>query len=144
MNAETNPVPTYTKTLRLPSITAEVRKVEQFILQAHEAVHFDEDTLDCVMISVTEAVNNAIMHGNRTNPKKYVSLTFNCYSDSFEFIVSDEGPGFDPSSVPNPIHEDNLLKEGGRGILIITTMMDDVSFTKTPNGMKLIMRIGRS
>src|SRR5690606_14090573 len=120
-----------------------IHMVEGFIEDIQKHITIREEVLDNVMISVTEAVNNGIIHGNAADPRKHVHLTCNCYNDVLEFIIEDEGAGFNPENIPNPIHEDNLLKEGGRGVLIINAMMDDVRYERRTKGMRLTMRIRR-
>ncbi len=106
-------------------------------------MHFGEDVLDRIMISVTEAVNNGIIHGNKTDPGKFVDLECTCFDHSAEFIVQDQGGGFVVDDVPDPLDEQNLLKEGGRGVLIIRAMMDEVEITSDEHGTRIRMRIGR-
>ena len=115
--------------------------VEAFLLEIYEQAGFAEEVLDRVMVSITEVVNNAIIHGNNSDPGKYVTLTCTCSSDKLEFSVRDEGGGFAPDDVPDPLSDQNLLKEGGRGLLIIKSMMDDVRFVKSAEGMEIQLSI---
>ena len=110
--------------MHIPSIGENIRLVEDFILGIHDEVHFSESVLDRIMISVTEATNNAILHGNKSIAEKEVHVTCTCFDDHTVFTVEDEGGGFSPENVPDPLEEANLLKEGGRGILIIRSMID--------------------
>ena len=144
MDSQDRPLPPIcTMTVHIPSEPKMVHMVEAFIDQVRKEIDIQDKVLDNVMISITEAVNNGIIHGNRADPEKFVHVTFNCYPDMLEFIVQDEGPGFNPSEIPDPFHEDNLLKEGGRGVLIINHMMEDVRYEHTPRGMRITMRIHR-
>ncbi len=130
-----------TKSIRISSIRSNIRLIEDFLLQIHEEVRFESSILDRIMISVTEAVNNGIIHGNKADPDKYVDLSCNCFDDHVEFIVRDEGPGFAPEDIPDPRAEQNLLKEGGRGILIIEAMMDKVEYRRNDAGMALVLSV---
>ncbi len=127
--------------IQFSSVPENIRLVEDFILEIHSHVRFDESILDRVMISVTEAANNAIEHGNGGNPMKTVTIESLCYDHELVFTVEDEGGGFVPEELPDPLADDNLLKEGGRGILIIRSMMDSVTFERTNSGMKLHLSV---
>ncbi|MBL0175044.1 MAG: ATP-binding protein [Ignavibacteria bacterium] len=133
-----------TRSIRIPSIRSNIRDIEDFLLAIHDEVHFEESVLDRIMISVTEAVNNGIIHGNGANPEKFVELRCHCNDSHAEFIVRDEGEGFAPEEVPDPLDEQNLLKEGGRGLLIIRAMMDTVEFRPSETGMDMVLTISFS
>ena len=133
---------TLTRTIRIPSIRSNIQLIEDFLLKIHDEVRFDATVLDRIMISVTEAVNNGIIHGNKANPDKFVELTCTCFENHVEFLVRDEGVGFTKEEIPDPLAEQNLLKEGGRGVLIIEAMMDKVEYRKQENGMALVLSIG--
>lgn len=133
-----------TKAISIPSIRSNVRLVEQFILELNDELLLEESVLDRIMISITEVVNNGIIHGNKSDADKMVHLGCTCYHDRIDFLVRDEGVGFLPEDVPNPLDEDNLLKEGGRGVLIIRAMMDVVEFRKGERGMEVFLSIRRS
>lgn len=132
------------KAISIPSIRSNVRLVEQFILELNDELLLEESVLDRIMISITEVVNNGIIHGNKSDAGKMVHLSCTCYHDRLDFLVSDEGAGFLPEELPNPLDEDNLLKEGGRGVLIIRAMMDVVEFRKGERGMEVFLRILRA
>jgi serine/threonine-protein kinase RsbW len=117
--------------------------VEAFLLEIHDLVGFEEDILDRIMISVTEVVNNSIIHGNGSDPDKTVMLECRCFDDHVEFTIRDQGGGFRPDEVPDPLDERNLLKEGGRGVLIVRAMMDEVEFTQTDSGMEVRLAVKR-
>ncbi|MFA6234380.1 MAG: ATP-binding protein [Bacteroidota bacterium] len=115
--------------------------VEAFVLELNDAMSLDESVLDRIMISITEVVNNAIIHGNKADAGKQVHLRCTCFDDRIDFTVRDEGEGFHPDSLPDPLHENNLLKEGGRGVLIIRSMMDTVEFRSGESGMEVFLSI---
>lgn len=129
------------RAIKIPSIRGNIREIEDFLLSIHDEIHFEESVLDRIMISVTEAVNNGIIHGNKANPEKSVELFCTCSDSRVEFVVRDEGEGFAPEDVPDPLAENNLLKEGGRGLLIIRAMMDSVEFRPNRTGMDLVLTI---
>jgi len=98
----------------------------------------DEDTTHWVGVSVRESVINAIKHGNREDLKKTVTVEFvlrpRPRPEEFEVRVMDEGAGFDPDHVANPLDPENVLKSSGRGIFFMRSFMDDVSIARRPEG----------
>ena len=130
-----------TKIISIPSLRSNVRLVEQFILELNDEMQLEESVLDRIMISITEVVNNGIIHGNGADADKYVHLRCQCYADRIDFSVRDEGAGFFPEDIPDPLDETNLLKEGGRGVLIIRAMMDEVEFRRLETGMEVRLSI---
>jgi serine/threonine-protein kinase RsbW len=86
---------------------------------------FDEEEQHRIEMAVHESMINAIWHGNKNDPKKSVRLRFDIYRDRLEIRIRDQGNGFDPSGIPNPLEDDNLLKVSGRGIFLIRTFMDE-------------------
>lgn len=126
-----------TFTLTVPSNRANIHKVSAFLSKIRHAVPISEELYGNIMISLTEAVNNAIVHGNKEDPQKSVHVRCECYADRLVFFIEDQGSGFDPDTLPDPLAEENLLKEGGRGVLIIRALMSDVSFREGVEGMIL-------
>jgi serine/threonine-protein kinase RsbW len=133
-----------TKAISIPSIRSNIHLVEEFILDINDELLLEESVLDRIMISITEVVNNGIIHGNKSDAKKFVHLSCSCYDDRLDFLVRDEGIGFLPEDLPDPLAEDNLLKEGGRGVLIIRAMMDVIEFRKGERGMEVFLSIRRA
>jgi len=90
---------------------------------------FDEEAIHYLSVAVRESVVNAIKHGNRLDESKRVVVDFQLRPDTITVEVRDQGEGFDPDSVPNPLAPENLLKAYGRGIFFMRSFMDDVSYT---------------
>ena len=101
-------------------------------------VGLDDDALHWVGVAVRESVINAIKHGNRGDERKRVYVEFTALErespPGMAIRVRDEGPGFNPAEVPDPLHPDNLLKASGRGIFLIRSFMDDVQLQRAPEG----------
>lgn len=114
--------------LRIPSIPENVRVVEQFIEELKEQLHINDDIYGNIMIAVTESVNNAIIHGNRSDHKKLVDLSMYIDDKKISFSIKDEGKGFNYNNLPDPTAPENLLQPGGRGIFIIKHLADEVEF----------------
>jgi len=95
---------------------------------------FDEDTAHWIGMSVRETVTNAIQHGNKLDLSKKVDIQFEVGPDRLSISVKDQGSGFSPSELPNPLDPENLLKPSGRGIFYIRSFMDEVEFRPLSQG----------
>ncbi len=119
-----------------PELTAEVdRRIDDLTAR----IGFDQGSRGDIMIAVNEAVKNAILHGNKCDESKQVIITCSCSASEFRIHICDCGRGFDPESLPDPRNPDNLLKENGRGILMIKALMDEVEFEVTENGTSVTL-----
>lgn len=94
-----------------------------------------------LLVAASEAVNNAISHGNKNDPDKRVVLDVDYEGREVVVTVEDEGRGFNPDELPDPLAPENLLKPSGRGIHIMKSLMDKVDFNFTRHGTKIIMRL---
>jgi serine/threonine-protein kinase RsbW len=117
-----------TISIQVPSIAENIRMIESFIDNAKERFDLDDDIYGNIMIAVTEAVNNAIKHGNAGDKKKNVHLSLSLNDSLIKFIVKDEGPGFDYQNLPDPTAPENIEKVGGRGIFLMKHLSDQVEF----------------
>ena len=116
--------------IEIPSLSENIRMIESFIDNAREKYHLDDDIYGNIMIAVTEAVNNAIRHGNQSNSSKNVSLTLSLAEGLIKFKIEDEGNGFDYNSLPDPTAPENIEKPGGRGIFLMKHLADEVAFNE--------------
>ncbi|MEM6361761.1 MAG: ATP-binding protein [Bacteroidota bacterium] len=123
--------------IQIPSLSENIRMIESFIDNAKERYNLEDDIYGNIMIAVTEAVNNAIRHGNSNDKSKNVSLSLNLEENQIVFIVSDEGNGFDYQNLPDPTAPENLEKPGGRGIFLMKHLCDEVSFQDEGKVVKL-------
>ena len=119
--------------LSIPSELNNLPVVESMIDKACQTIGIDEDMYGNVLIAVTEAVNNAIIHGNAMHTSKEVKLEFYETSDGFGFKICDEGLGFDHGHLPDPTAPENIEKEIGRGIFLMRNLADEVSFNDSGN-----------
>ncbi len=125
----------------LSSLPHEIQRVDKFLQGANAEMGLDDGTLYRILVAVTEAVNNAILHGNGSDPTKEVRVCLQTTPRLVTIRVDDEGPGFNVSSLPNPLEEANLLKEHGRGVFLIRSLMDDVRFKKLKKGSAVVMKV---
>lgn len=100
---------------------------------------FDAEQCRQIGSAVREAVVNAVVHGNGNNAAKRVCISLESTSAGLTIAVGDEGPGFDPAGLPDPVAPENLLKKSGRGIFLIRAFMDEVEFAVHSGGSDLIM-----
>ena len=117
-----------TISIQVPSMTENIRMIESFIDNAKDKFHLDDDIYGNIMIAVTEAVNNAIKHGNNNNKSKNVHLSLSLQDSLLKFTVKDEGSGFNYDNLPDPTAPENLEKPGGRGIFLMKHLSDEVEF----------------
>ena len=122
------------ESMTFPSSLDQIAKADDFLESRLRGKGISEDTIANLAIAVTELVNNAIKHGNKLKKSKIVRVDLYCDSGRIEVTVSDEGNGFDPHDIPNPLAEENLLKEIGRGIFIVNSLIDEVKFQFPPEG----------
>ena len=111
-------------------------------------VGLDEDSMHWVSVAIRESVINAIKHGNRSDTAKHVFVEFETatHADVPELAirVRDQGEGFDPEQVANPLDTENLLKSSGRGIFLIRNFMEDVQLRRAPEGGMEIRMVKRA
>ena len=115
--------------IEIPSLSDNIRIVESFIDNAKEKYNLDDDIYGNIMISVTESVNNAIIHGNKKDKSKNVKLTLSLTDSMIKFQIEDQGTGFNFDDLPDPTSPENLSKPGGRGIFLMRHLADEVSFS---------------
>lgn len=114
--------------IEIPSLTENIRIVESFIDNVKDKFHIDDDLYGNIMVSVTEAVNNAIRHGNNCDKNKNVILSAIAEENTLKFVVEDQGNGFDYENLPDPTAPENLDKLSGRGIFLMKQLSDEVKF----------------
>ncbi|HPG41573.1 MAG TPA: ATP-binding protein [bacterium] len=123
----------------IPSDPVQIHKVEMETDKLAKKLGLKEDDRDNLGIAVTEVVANAIIHGNKKNKHKKVFIKF-IYSDKFIRIhIRDEGQGFIPDDIANPVEPENIFKDSGRGIFIVKTLMDDVKYQFHDHGSEVIL-----
>jgi len=121
----------------IPSISENIRIIESFIDNAKEKFNLDDDIYGNIMIAVTESVNNAIMHGNKNDRTKNVTLSLSLNDNVINFRIKDEGIGFDFQNLPDPTSPENLDKPSGRGIFLMKHLSDEVNFSNNGSMVEL-------
>lgn len=125
--------------LTLPSTLESVHRAEQeaekFALQAG----FNEDEVGNIAMAVRECAVNAVMHGNAYSPDKQVQFEIELVGQEMRVRVADQGAGFDPDGLPDPLAPENILRGSGRGIFLTRAFMDEVHFRKLDPGTEITL-----
>lgn len=108
--------------------------VEPILLNLKNTFLIPDEKFYNIMIAVTEAVNNAVNHGNKLNPDKIVKFIVRANNDKMYIKVTDQGEGFDPNNIADCTDPENLLKSSGRGVYIIKELMDEVDIDSSSKG----------
>ena len=130
-------IPAKGETLDITSSSDNIRLVERLVEDVCDVFNVNEDSYGNILIALTEAVNNAIYHGNDGDPDKHIKIGFESGEKNIKFSVSDEGDGFDYDSLPDPTDPLNLDKPHGRGVFLMKNLADNVEFTK--NGQEVLL-----
>jgi serine/threonine-protein kinase RsbW len=117
--------------------------VEEFVNYFGTELGLEVDKLHNLLLSVTEATTNAIIHANKSDPTKKVRIFVKETENQVEVTIKDEGIGFDPKKVPDPTNPENLLKDSGRGIYLMRVYMNDVKYNITPDGTETILILNK-
>jgi serine/threonine-protein kinase RsbW len=121
-------------TIRVPSDPEYLTDVDAFLEGTLRGFGVAESAVADIAISVSELVNNAMVHGNRRSLEKRVTVKIGRRNGAIVITVTDEGGGFDPDTVADPLADANLLKEVGRGLFIVRSLMDEVEVAPSSRG----------
>ena len=113
--------------------------VEEFVNYFTVDLNIDPDKLSGLLLAVTEATTNAIIHANKCDINKKVKIKVELIEKQLFIHIFDEGKGFDPSKVPDPTQPENLLKDSGRGLYLMKVYMDDLKYNVTNEGTETIL-----
>lgn len=115
--------------------------VERMIDKVCAEHNINQDYYGNILIALTEAVNNAIIHGNKNNPDKMVCVKFENNESNITFTVEDQGEGFDYNNLPDPTDPDYIEKPNGRGVFLMKNLADEVQFQDNGKKVSLKFRI---
>ncbi len=127
--------------IELNSNITNIPKVEDFVERVVERFGVAPEVYGNILISLTEAVTNAIVHGNSQDEGKKVQVKMEKGPKDITFKVTDEGPGFDFSTLPDPTAPENLLKVGGRGVFMMKQLSDLVVFSNNGNTVEMMFKV---
>lgn len=126
--------------LTIESSIQNLRLVEDFTEEIAREINISEADYGKVLVSVMEAVNNAIIHGNKSQERKIVEILYKCEDDALTVTVTDEGEGFNPSLVPDPTTPENIEKIRGRGVFLMSKLADKIEFNKMGNSVTMTFK----
>jgi serine/threonine-protein kinase RsbW len=112
----------------LSSVPESINTVENLIESIKNEHNVCDDSYGNMLVAITEAVNNAIYHGNKGNPDKQVKISYLLDNDKIAFYIADEGSGFDYFNIPDPTAPENIDKPNGRGIFLMKQLADQLIF----------------
>ena len=127
--------------LTIPSIPNRISEVESFLQNAVSHINISPDRYPDMLISLTEAVNNAIIHGNKEDKEKVVRIQMVQKDEHLKIIVTDEGGGFNLDEVPDPTAPENIECCGGRGVYIMSRLADRISFQNNGSTVEMHFQI---
>src|SRR5262245_551119 len=135
-SAKTGPI-----RMSLSSRFENIEMVQHLCSKLLEGRDVPEETRHWILMAVREAVANAIKHGNHQDMTKNVHVEMDVVADTLAISIRDDGEGFDPAAVGDPLAPENRLKTSGRGIFYMRTFMDDVRFQRhAAGGMEIVLK----
>jgi len=128
--------------LTLESRPENIRSIERFVEEICDYYNINDTYFGNILIALTEAFQNALVHGNQNDPSKSIKVVFESKPKGLSFTVSDEGSGFDPGMVPDPLDiEKEADTESGRGIFLMRTLSDKMEVSDGGRSVEMFFRI---
>jgi serine/threonine-protein kinase RsbW len=125
--------------MTLESALSSVETVEQTAEAYARDAGFDDDTATNISMVAREAAVNAVLHGNKKDPTKFVTAVFELSQDELKISIADEGPGLDPDKIPDPLAPENVMRSSGRGVFLMKHYMDEVHFRQLTPGTEITL-----
>ncbi len=136
----TTPAPAFRCDLTLRELRAGIERVQTDVEAALGAHGYDEGAKFAMRLALEEAVVNGFRHGNRSDPNKVVFFRADIDGARAWFEIEDQGPGFDPRTIPDPTEDENLEIPSGRGVMLIKAYMTEVEYVKPGNKLRMTYR----
>lgn len=128
------------KRLQIESTISSLRTVEKVIDEVTGEIGVSQDNYGKVLVSAIEGVNNAIIHGNKSEPEKLVDIEFSFHNNELQIKISDEGEGFRPEDVPDPTTPENREELNGRGVFLMSRLADKIEYSEKGNSVTLTFK----
>ena len=128
-------------TVKIPSEIRYIKEVSLNILTYLKPYDIDPDTLFDIKLCIEEALRNAMVHGNNSDKRLFVNVSYWVKGAYFNIEIKDEGSGFNHKLIPDPTTGNNIMKTSGRGVYLIKNLMDIVEFNKSGNEIKMVKRL---
>ena len=128
------------ESITINSDIEKLRVVETLVDTLSKKLGIPDEVYGKILISTVEAVNNAILHGNKGDAAKMVTVNFTADGNMFDVIVTDQGEGFKYDSLPDPTDPANIENLHGRGVFIMRSLADTIEYNETGNEVKMSFR----
>jgi serine/threonine-protein kinase RsbW len=128
------------KKIRINSEISNIRIIENLIDNISGEIGISKEDYGKILVSTLEAVNNAMIHGNGSDPNKYVVLNISYEKEELKIRVKDEGCGFIPDQVPDPTSGENLEALNGRGVFLMSRLADKIRYNKKGNSVTMTFK----
>jgi serine/threonine-protein kinase RsbW len=128
------------KKIQIESKVTSLRIVEKAIDEATSELGITPDSYGKILVSTLEGVNNAILHGNNSDPQKKVDIEISFEKEQLKIMITDEGKGFAPKTLPDPTVPENLESVNGRGVFLMSRLADKIKYSKKGNSVTLIFK----
>ena len=130
--------------LEIPTDVRSIEHAVEYVMQrCHTCEAYEKRLRWNFRVGLTEALTNAMLYGNEHDPSKRVRVEVELENGRLEARITDQGGGFDPSAIPDPTEEENILKSGGRGLFLMRQLLDEVSYNDRGNQVMLVLRLGQ-
>jgi serine/threonine-protein kinase RsbW len=116
-------------------------ELEDIIVKLAEQQKMNKDKVNGLALSFSEAASNSIIHGNKLDVNKKIKISVAVDQNRMKIIIKDQGNGFELNSVPDPTSPENILKDSGRGIHIMKSFLDNLTYNFTPTGTEVTLEI---
>ena len=126
--------------IKIESRMGNLRIVENIIDEVTSEIGIKQDNYGKILVSTLEAVNNAILHGNNSNPEKFVNIAIDFLDRTLIIKVTDEGYGFRPEQIPDPTTPTNIEEINGRGVFLMSHLADEIKYSKRGNAVTMIFK----
>ena len=123
----------------LDSTLESVERIEHLVLEYAQRAGFKGISLEQISLAVHETAANAVFHGNQESPEKNVFLEISATDHQLKIVITDQGCGFDPAEIPDPLGPEEMFRERGRGIYLTRALMDEYQANCSPNGSQITM-----
>lgn len=127
--------------IRITSEIDNLRVVENAIDNLTNDNEISQDSYGKILIGTLEAVNNAIVHGNKSDKSKFVQVEFKLEKGNLKVTITDEGEGFDPSGIPDPTLPENIEALTGRGVFLMSRLADEIKFNNLGNSVTMTFNV---
>jgi serine/threonine-protein kinase RsbW len=128
------------KKFQIESKVSSLRIVEKAIDEATNELGITSDNYGKILVSTLEGVNNAILHGNNSDPEKMVDIEISTGIKELKITITDEGEGFIPTTLPDPTVPENLESLNGRGVYLMSRLADEIIYSKKGNAVTMIFK----